>query len=159
MIIVIVGILAVVTIPRFEVFYDIKLQGAAKKLLSDIRYIQNVALSRHTNTRIIFDETNEIYQASQCESSCTVSSNWTAISDPFTRSDLIMDFRTDPQYGGVDISGVDFEGTATLRFNWEGTPQDANGSDLTSPGSVTLTLRGRTKAIRVTPQTGKVTVE
>jgi len=45
MVMVIIGILAVVAIPRVEVFYNIKFHAAAKKLVSDIRYAQNIAIS------------------------------------------------------------------------------------------------------------------
>ena len=120
MAIVIIGILAALTIPRLESFYGIRLGGGVKKLVSDVRYVQQVAISRHTNARIVFDIGNDRYEA-QAETS-PGSGAWQYIPDPFTRANMIVDYGTDPQYGGIDIIQADFNSTATLQFDWQGVP-------------------------------------
>ncbi len=159
MVVVIIGILMVLSLPRFEIFYDIKLQGATKKLASDIRYIQSIAMAQRTNTKIVFDDSADTYRASSCNSNCSIPSNWSPLKDPFTRMDLVMSFTSDPQYGGIDIYSVDFGGTNTLRFDWQGIPQDANGNELTTQGAVILRYKDKEMTIRVFPQTGKVRIE
>ena|SRR3989338_3206516 len=166
MVIVIVGILALTAIPRFESFYFLKLSGAMKKVASDIRYVQQLSVSRHADTRIEFNPAGNSYQTCYCndaDGACATgdcgSANWTAISDPFTRANLQVNFNSDAQYGGIDISAVNFGDTQTLRFNWQGIPQDASGADLSSDGSVNFLYRGNANTIAVTPNTGRGRVE
>ena len=163
MVIVIAGVLIVSVLPRIDILYEMRVDGASKRLVSDVRYIQNLAMSRHAYTRIVFNTGAESYSASSCDSSldCSVSGSWSAIPDPFTRQDLTVDFATDPQFSGVDISSASFNGTATLRFDWHGIPKDANNNNLTGAGgnSASLDFRARTRSISVTPQTGKVVVQ
>lgn len=154
MVIVIVGILAGLVIPRFESFYAIKLEGAVKKVVSDIRYVQQLAVARHDDYAISFNATNETYRGFR------VLDN-SAIQDPFTRQSLDpwVNFITNPQYKGIDISSVNFGGTQTLRFNWQGIPQNASGTDLSSDGSLQLQSQGASRNIYVTPNTGRVRIE
>lgn len=156
MIIVIIGILGMVAIPRFEVYYDIKLQAAGKRVRTDIRYVQSVSILRHTDTKIVFDDINDTYQAFYYDSD---SNNWQPIQDPLTRLDLSRDFHTDSQYRGIDITGVDINTTDTLKFDWWGTPKDANDNNLTQEGWISLVCKGRSIIIKITPQTGKVSIE
>lgn len=79
MVIVIISILAVLALPRFDSFYEIKLNGAVKKIISDIRYAQQMAISRHEDYRVSF--TGNTYDVRR------VSDNAYATS-PFTRETL-----------------------------------------------------------------------
>ncbi|MCP4652176.1 MAG: hypothetical protein GY858_02175 [Candidatus Omnitrophica bacterium] len=158
-VIVIIGILVVIATPRFEVFQLIKFQGAGRKLISDIRYAQNKAVSAHINTAIYFRTDQERYLAFQCDpglSDCTDSGQWTALMDPFTRQDLEVDYTTDPQYRGPAIASANFNATDYLRFDWEGIPQDRDGNNLTANGTVVLDYVGESITITIIPQTGKV---
>jgi len=152
MVIVIVGILTGLAIPRFQSFYAIKLTGATQKVVSDLRYVQQIAISRHTNTRLVFNAGSEIYNAQ--EESPQGSGNWINITDPFTRSNLQVNFNTDLQYRGIDIASTNFGGT--LRFDWEGVPRNASGAPLTTEGSISLSYQGNNSTIYVTPNTGRV---
>lgn len=169
MVIVIIGILTALTIPRFNAFYGIKLKGALKKTVSDLRYIQQLSIFRHTDTRVEFDAAANSYQTCYCNESdgiCTTgacgSNNWTYITDPFSRGNLQTYFNTDPQYRGIDITNTNFlnvgRGSA-LRFNWEGIPQDDNRANLASEGSVSFSYQGNTETIYVTPNTGRVRIQ
>ena len=160
MVIVIIGILAAVAVPRFNAFYALKLDGAMKKVRSDIRYVQQLAISQHTDTRIVFDAGGNSYQASYCAVAGGVCGNsWAAISDPFTRGNLQTYFNTDPQYGGIDLTGASFGAGATLRFDWQGVPQDSSRTNLADDGSVSFEYRGNSSAIYITKNTGRVRVQ
>ena len=151
MVIVIVGILAVIAVPRFESFYAIKLDGATKKVVSDIRYVQQLAVSLHENYEIIFDiDPNNKYEVRR------VLDNSFA-KDPFTRADFIVNFNTDAQYKGIRISNTNFGGT--LQFDWQGIPRDGNGTALTSEGSISFSYQGNNRTIYITPDTGRVRAE
>lgn len=169
MVVIIIAILAVVAIPQFEVFHDIKLRGAAKKLVSDIRLVQRIALSRHADCKLEFNEVSNGYKACYCneaDGTCAAGgcedANWSSIKDPFTRGDLDVKYTSaaKSKYLGVDILNnfVDFRGTDTLRFDWQGIPRDENGVVLVNVGSLIMEYQDRRLIIRVTPQTGRVKV-
>lgn len=151
MVIVIIGILVSVAIPRFNSFYAVKFSGAIKKVVSDIRYVQSLAISRHETCRIVFDSLNNTYSVYLANNSLAI--------DPFTRGSLQINFNTSPQYNGIDITSVNFGGTNTLRFTWEGVPQDGNGTNLSADGSVGFSYQGNISTIYITPNTGKVRVQ
>ncbi len=148
----IIGILALLSIPKFNVFYDMKLQSAAKKLISDIRYTQTVAITTKTDYAIEFNTTQNTYRVYR------VSDN-SSLLDPFTKLPLEIDFDTHNQYRGIEIQNVDIGGTQILRFNWKGTPQTATGQNLTNEGNITLEYQGNQVTIKITPYTGKINVE
>lgn len=154
MVLLIVGILSFVATTQFNVYYNVKLEGAAKKLISDIRYIQTVAVSMHTDTSIVFNTSTDTYQAYYYDSG---TSSWLTVKDPFSNYDLAVNFVTDPQYTGIDINIANFAGFSTLQFNWRGFPQDSSGTDLTVTGLVVLRYKGNTVTINISPKTGKAT--
>lgn len=160
MVIVIIGILAAVAVPRFNAFYALKLDGTMKKARSDIRYVQQLAISRHADTRIVFDAANNSYSASYCTAAGGVcGSSWAAITDPFTRGNLQTYFNTDPQYGGIDITSASFGGGSTLRFDWQGVPQNSARTNLAAEGSAVFSYQGNSNTIYITPNTGRVRVQ
>lgn len=152
MVIVIVGILAALAVPRFESFYAIKLNGAVKKVVSDIRYVQQLAISRHETYKIIFDTGLDKYEVRR------VSDNSFA-KDPFSRTDFVVNFNTDPQYKGINLSSAAFGGTAILQFDWQGIPQNGSGTNLSSDGQARLEYHNNSLTIYVTPQTGRARVQ
>ena len=158
MVIVIIGILAAVAVPRFNAFYAIKLDGAMKKARSDIRYLQQLAISQHVDTRIVFNTGSNSYQAQNCNGSGSNCTAWSPAIDPFTRGNLLTNFNSDPQYGGIDISAASFQGE-TLRFDWQGIPYNNSGLPLISDGLLTLVYQGNSKSIYVTANTGRVRIE
>jgi len=152
MIFLIIGIVISITLPRFEVFNYVKLEGAIKEVVADIRFVQTVAISTHEDYAIEFDPVADTYRAYR------VADN-TPLKDPFTGNDLEVNFAVDPQYKGVDITNVDVEGTDTLRFNWQGVPLDANGDDITRPARIGLGYLHNSRAIVISPSTGVLSVE
>ncbi len=152
-VILIMGILTAVTLPRLEIHNNIKLQGAGKKIISDLRYSQNIAISKHTDTRLIFDPINNIYTAYSWDDS-----SWQVLKDPYTRQDLFLDLDTS-SFSGVSISSADFGGTNTLKYDWQGIPKDINDNILSTAGTIMLNCKGQTATINVTPQTGRITFQ
>lgn len=144
MVIVIVGIMAALTIPRFNAFYGIKLSGAAKKVASDIRYMQQLAVTRHESYNINFSAGG--YTVTR------VSGGFAT--DPFTRGNFNVNFNSDPQYGGIGVAT-----SGTLQFNWEGVPCDSAGTPLASDRSITLSYQGNTETLIVTQDTGRVRIQ
>jgi hypothetical protein len=119
-----------------------------KKIVSDIRYCQEMAISRHANTRIVFDPSVDTYRA---EEQLGVGGIWSGIKDPFSRSDLIMNFRTDQQYRGIDIASANFNSSNTLQFDWQGVP--------VSGGSLIFNYHGNNRTIILANNTGRVSLQ
>ncbi len=162
MVIVIIGILSVIAHSRFTTYYDLKLEGAARKLAADIRYAQQFSLSQHVTHGIEFDVTNNRYRI-------YVVSTGVNVTDPLTReagvsgqnwtSGYVVTYNTDPEFEGIDLTSASFGGTATLRFTSLGKPQDSTGADLAATGSAGMSLQGYSRTVQVTPNTGQVAVQ
>lgn len=150
MVIVIVGILATLSIPRFQSFYYIKLNGAMKKVIADIRYAQQLAISRHESYNIIFNTANETYEVRR------VSDSSYAV-NPFSRGNFIVNFTSDPQYNGIKIDSTSFGGT--LQFDWQGIPRNGAGTALSAEGSVVFSYQNNVMTIYITPNTGRVRMQ
>lgn len=151
MVILIIGILAMVAIPRFQSFYAVKVSGAAKKLVTDMRYVQQLAVAQHENYRInFFKNPANYYEVIR------VATGVRAI-DPFTRGAFMLDYKIDPQYLGVVINNATFNGYSNLQFNWQGAPQVWTGTqsvNLSAEGRVDLAYQNNTVSIFVQPNTG-----
>jgi type II secretory pathway pseudopilin PulG len=152
MVVVIIGILAVISIPRFQAFNSIKANSITKKIVSDIRYVQQLAVSTHDTYRISFDTALDTYEVRRASDNVFAK-------DPFTRNDFSVNFKADPLYGGADITAAAFGSTTGLQFNWQAIPQNANGVNLTVEGSVAVSYKGSALTIYVRPGTGTVRVQ
>lgn len=159
MVIVIIGILTALAVPRFNAFYALKLDAAVKRIRSDIRYLQQLAISQHADTRIVFNAAGNSYTAWSCNGSGASCTAWSPATDPFTRGSLLANFNSDPQYGGIDISAADFRSEQTLRFDWQGAPYNGSGQPLLTDGTLALAYQSNSKSIYVTANTGRVRVD
>ena len=145
----IVGILAVVVAPRIAALYPIKLSGAAEKLASDLKYAQNLAMSRHIDHRVVFDINAQTY-AVYCYNADTDS--WDLVEDPLKRgSNLIVDYTADSQYQGIEIDSTSFL-LDTVGF-------DSTLGRPSSEGEVVLSCPDASYKVKVTANTGRVNIE
>ena len=152
--IVIVGILATMARPQvMEALQSFKLNAAAGKMLSDIRYAREMSLSRHSTYGI------EVNSASNYYEIFSLSGNTkTVLTDPGTRKAMTIDFDLLPQYSGVTIGAVDLCesggcGSVDLRFDSFGTPSDSAGTAMASAATVQLLAGGVTRTITIHQQT------
>ena len=152
MVIVILAVIAALAIPRFDSYYTIILEGAARRLVSDIRYTQRLAIAKHDDYGIEFNTGSDSYRVYR------VSDNSTAV-EPLSRGNFIMNYTTDSEFKSIDLASANFGGTSNLRFTSLGTPQDANGNNLASAGTATISYKGSSKTVSVTINTGKVNLQ
>ncbi|MBU1998634.1 MAG: GspH/FimT family protein [Candidatus Omnitrophota bacterium] len=142
MVIVIIGILAAVAIPRFDTFYFVKLHGAVKKVIQDIRYAQQLAISSHESYNVSFSTASDTY-------SVTRVSDGSYAPDPFTRGNLVVNFASDPEYSGIDIATANFGGSSVLTFDWKGRPQSAGSASFSyQDNTINLTVENNTGLVR-----------
>jgi len=157
MVIVVMAIMAVVAISRISVGPN-KLDGAASKLASDLRYAQQLAINSHQSCGISFNPTDNTYFV-------YIGTTSTKARDPHTRKDLELDYDTDSESSGVNLSYTNFGND--ISFDYLGTPYDSTGSALSSQGYVTINYdyispgcfgsgSGYTTSVTIEPNTGMV---
>ena len=152
--IVIIGLLAVIARPQVvSKLQSFKLNAAAARMLSDIRYTREMALSRRSTYGITVNAASNYYQIFSLSGGVK-----TVITDPSTRNAMTIDFDLLPQYSGVTIGTVDLCqsggcGTVDLRFDSAGTPSDSAGTTMASTATVQLGAGGVTRTITIHQQT------
>ena len=124
----IVGILAAVLIPKFDFATSLKtsVDGAAYMIASDIRYAQEFAMANRVSKTVTFTNGSSVYTFNPASTGM----------DP----------------SGRLPSGVTISGNFTITFNSLGEPTAGGG------GSVTVSGGGQTKTISVLNYTGKVNI-
>ncbi len=131
-VIVTIGLLSWVAFPKSYVT-DTRIGVAARKIQSDIRYAQELAMTRGEAHQIRFFSATNSYDI------VTASSN--PVPDPLTRDEsYVVDFNSGT------FSGVQLDTTITVEFDSLGRPDAAK----------TITLNGGSKVITVTAETGRV---
>lgn len=148
MIITIIGILAVVVVISMPT--SPKLNGVANKLMSDLRYAQQLAISRGGTSGVSFDPLNNSYFVYIGDTS-------TKATDPHTRADLLIDYDTDNEYAGVILSSTNFGDQ--ISFNYLGAPFDSSNAALSIPGTITLQYGSDTQDVTIEPGTGGVKIQ
>lgn len=143
----IIVILAVSAIIPITSTARIKLDGAANKIMFDLRFAQQLAINRHTSCGVSFNIGGNSYFV-------YISTTATKAKDPLTREDLIVNFNTDKKYNGVSFVSTNFGDL--IYFNYRGTPYNSVGSPLASQGTVNLQNGSYTKTITIQPETGEV---
>jgi prepilin-type N-terminal cleavage/methylation domain-containing protein len=154
MVIVIIAILTVAVIPSMtQVMNGVKVKGAARKLVEDIRYAQGMAMSKHTNTTIVFNVIN-----ATCSGYSLFNNDTGArLLDPFTLGNAKMVFGSGNQFEGVYIesAGVQFSGTNTLRFDYQGNPQNGAAAALSGNSTINFDCGDETSKVTVVAGTGQ----
>ena len=161
-VILVAAVLAIVVGIGASEIQGAKLSSAARKLESDIRYAQQLAMTKRISHGLVFNfnvsggaapNTYTVFQVS-------VPANVPA-RDPAGGANMIINYNTDPELQGVTITGPSFcDGVnpcgSTLQFNGEGVPTNTAGSLPLVSGSVVLNYQGASTTVSVVPQTGKV---
>lgn len=145
--IVIIAILTVAAIIPITSTYRIKLDGAANKLMFDVRYAQQLAINRHTTCGVSFDIGGNSYFV-------YIGNTAVKAKDPVSRQDLIVNYTSDIQYRGISLVSTNFGDQVS--FDYIGIPYNSSGVALASQGSISLQSRGYTKAVTIEVATGEV---
>lgn len=139
MVLLLIAILAVVVIPRLGTYTGMQLEVAAKKVASDIRYAQSLAMANRTAQwqRITFDADTDSYR---------IYSKTGSVKDPVTQEPAFAVRFNQGEYQGVDVQNT-FSTTFYYPF---GNPSEG--------GVVRLKRDLAFKNISVMPVTGKVVI-
>ncbi len=137
MVIAIIGILSAISIPKIgTLLEDIREKVVSERLVEDLNYLRNYAISRHDTTWLVVDAAQNQYGLYVGPTSGTR----TLIPDPQTLESIVLDL--DVEYEGVSITSASFGGSAEVSFNYWGTPSSGG----------TIVLDSRT--ITLVPETG-----
>ena len=150
MVIAILSIFSVMAIPRLTSLSTVKLSGVANKLVTDIQYAQQLAISKQVRCGLSFNPSSESYFVYEGTTA-------TKATDPYTRGDFIVDYQTEDAYKGMDLQNTNFGDR--IEFDPVGKPYTDANSPLTSNGIVILQAQGESKNIIITPNTGATKVQ
>jgi type II secretory pathway pseudopilin PulG len=140
----IIGVLALVVIPKFDDYYAIDLRSAVKTLASDIKYAQSRAIAERVRYGLVFDPSGESYTVYRGNTS-TPAEDFLKPGKSLQRS-----------FSNIDLAGADFDGGLVLEFDAMGSPYNSSGTELAAQGRVILQRNGTVDTIKVYPLTGKV---
>ena len=155
-IIVIIGILSAIAIPKIDLT-NLRINLAAEKMQADIRYTQRLAMDIQKQTRMSFSAAGDNYTVYIEDSP----GSWITATDPRTRGNFTIQLNQD-EFAGVDITVVFFNAAdRDLLFDMFGTPYDYNtsGGVATLLGDPARVRLNGTRDIRITQNTGRVYME
>ncbi len=157
MVIVLIGIIAVYAAPKLGKITSTKAGAFVDKLRSDIRYAQNLAMTRGLRSRVDFSVGNQYTVKSSTTSTC---SGFPTATDPATGGAYSVTINTG-NYAGITIATIPPAMTC-LEFNSLGQPYDCTGiGNVCSINLAGLTVTVNANAavvgsIAVSSQTGAV---
>ena len=143
MVVVIIGFFAAIMLPAFANSYDtLKIEGAYRQLMQDIRYAQQLAIARQVTHGVSFDPASEAYFVYRQSTSYIVK-------DPATQRPLSVTYASG-KFSGINLVSATFVVPAVnrLEFNSIGAPSQG--------GAITFNYRGITKTIQVEANTGMI---
>lgn len=146
MVIVIIAVLAVVV--SFS-SGSIRLVGAANKLMFDLRYAQQLAISRQVRCGVSFNPSGNSYFV-------YIGDTGTLATDPHTGSNLSIDFDTDSDYDGISLSSTNFGNQVS--FDAAGAPYNSTPVLLSSQGIITLQQGSSSQTVTIEANTGEIKV-
>lgn len=132
-----------------------RLDAAASHIISDLRYAQHLAKTHNDwyGMQFIGNPTNE-YHVYRTDG--VVDADVINPSNPAAT----LRVRVPHEYKGVIISAVDIGGGNKVEYNPLCEPYtDRTGSTLASPGTITLSLDGSSKVVRIINITGRAELQ
>ena len=147
----IIGIIAATAMVSGSPKGVIRLHAACQKLSTDLRYMQQMAMSEQVRFGISFDAANESYFGYRGTTA-------TKATDPQTQGNFDVNFSSMGEFKEIGISSTNLSGNI-VEFDSAGIPYGGNGAALSTQAIVTLTDGINSKTVRIEAETGKVSVQ
>ena len=151
-ILLLVGILAIVTVPRMLSIQGFRQEATLNKVKADLKYVMEFAVNNSCKTRVAYNTTGDTSYTATTD----LSGSWDDMTDPTTHTSPFTVTLNTGNYLGVKITNVNFDGHAGVEFDSIGRPYSYGGGSatlLSSDGSITLTGG---KSITITVDTGRI---
>ncbi len=114
----------------------------------DLRYAQQLAISRQVSCGVSFDIATNTYFV-------YIGSVSTKATDPATRTELLVNYNSS-DYQGVSLVSTNFGNR--ISFDYLGRPYDSGDTLLASQGNVQLLQGSDNRTVTIQPNTGEVKV-
>jgi len=153
MVIVIIGFFASIVMPFFSTTYDtFKIEGAYRQLMQDLRYAQQLAISRQVPHGISVDDVADTYWVYRQNPS-------NIVKDPATQKPLIVSYATG-KFAGIQLVSTTYNfPTERIEFDSLGAPLVGGTITLNYGGTLTRCGRvsgGITRIINIESVTGRI---
>ncbi len=154
--------LALVAAPRFLGFSAARAEGAGRQLLADIRYTQQLAMSRGAGYGLEFDTVNERYRVFRVSDGGNIThpvTGDTGVAGQDWTTGFVVNYNTDPYLKGVNLESLSLDGGNQLRFDSLGQPRNSAGNLLLAETGVVYirypASGGWQRQVGVTRMTGR----
>lgn len=145
-VVVVIGIAGAVVVPQMLSAGQIGVQGAVRMVVADILYAQNDAVAQQAVRRVVFEPEADRYKLTDADG-VKIDVQWrTGGGEAYEVS-----FQDDRRFRGVELVSAEFDGEPMVEFDALGGPK--------AGGKVVLKYNNEHYEVRVTPFTGRVTVE
>lgn len=152
----IIGISAAMVLPMLGSRNDLNVSAAARKVVADIAWAQNMAIATQSRWHVRFSDSG--YNVAREQDGVL-----TIVEHPVDQSPLSVIFGVaspEPVLRGVVLGDVEFDESTHLVFDQLGTPRAGDDANtLGEVGTVVLQAGTRIITIRVQPLTGEISVE
>ena len=135
-IVAIIGIIGIIAVPQFtNLLNNVNTEVAVNKLMDDIRFIQNYAITQHCNTWFSVDIGNNSYSFGFYGTAPNI--NPQQIIDPATNqtSQISLDIYPNTQITGETLN-------SSIDFDWFGVP--SQGANITINNSIIIQIESET---------------
>jgi prepilin-type N-terminal cleavage/methylation domain-containing protein len=168
-VLVIIGIASAIVVPNLSNRDDLRAASAARIVVADLIYAQNMAISAQKPIYVKFDVTNNSYELLSTASS----DGDVLMKHPMTQRDYQETFGSDSNNGLSTVSitsatfdgidSVNYTGEFTIAFDEMGAPYafsytQNDKSDL-KDGTIVLTSGSFSTTITISPYTGEIQVQ
>ena len=143
---VIITVLAVAGV--FLPLHSNKLMAAANKLVFDLRYAQQLAISRQVPCGLSFSSNSYFV---------FINNTSTKATDPYTGKNFDINYNNASELRGISLSSTNFGNL--ISFNYLGAPRNSSNTTLSSAGIITLQYGGRSRNVAIEPNTGQVKIQ
>ena len=157
-VIVILGIASALIIPQIGTRDDLKAAAAARLVISDLMYAQNLAISKQRKHYVQFTGQQYTLLSRNADADPLV-----AITHPVNKDNYVVAFSTNrPGMEGVTINSINFGGPTIIGFDDLGSPFSYDGTTvaaLTAAAEIEVKSGDFTLTVKVEPFTGDTSVE
>ena len=149
-VVIILSIASLIAIPMLSSAASTQVRSAANVLAADIEYAKNLAISRQKDYSIVFDVANNTYEIQD--------ENANVIDHPMTGSSYTVNFANESRLSRVTIGSVSFDSSATLTYDYLGSPYNGASTPLNS-GQIVLEADDYSMTIEIQAVTGYLTIQ
>lgn len=150
----VIGVVSAVSVVSLASLGDTRDAAAARRMLHDLSYAREMALSLGSRTWVKFNTGEQTYSMFAETTATPGRAGARELIDPATGYSYVQSLNKD-EFAGVRMTSVSFDGAAYLGFDWMGAPLASAESALVNAGTVDFSGGHR---LTVEPLTGTLNI-